>query len=172
MAQTHLTTARMRQLGRAVQAGLPLGAKIAQGRRRARIRPVVLPPDGRAREASVIVMVDDWWGEWSKNGAWRKRRDGRIYLSTPARLARERLASLVAMAAGPTPWPAQKTWLAITVWRPSARADAINCLDGVADAVKRAIKLDDVWYAVRWLDFATDPERPRIKVQVIQEAAE
>ena len=181
--QTHLSTALLR--ARRTPGAWPISP--GAGRRRAvqaavnattsraldlvrRARPWP-SPDGRAREASATIAVGDWWSEWSKNGAWRKRRDGRVYLSTPARKARGRLARMLALAAGPVPWPAQKTWLAITVWLPSARADSVNAVDGICDAAKVAIKLDDRWFAIRWLDWAIDPAKPRITVVVTQEAA-
>ena len=50
-------------------------------------------------------------------------------------------------AEGWKPQKKTKTWLFITVYKKDHTGDAINTTDGLADAVKREIGIDDCWFS-------------------------
>lgn len=62
--------------------------------------------------------------------------------------------------------PMQKVHLAITVWKPNNRMDAINLIDGIADIIKEVIGVDDRYYALS-LDWFISKE-PNIQVRITQ----
>jgi hypothetical protein len=137
-----------------------LGITVA---RRARVVTEVVGVGARHAYACVPYTAE----AWSKNKAWRHRKDGRVYLSTPAREARETLTALLRQPA----WPQRKTWLVVDVYLGDHRSDPINTVDGLADSVKIAIGVDDRFFAIKHLDWFIDPENPRIEVQVYQDAS-
>lgn len=65
-----------------------------------------------------------------------------------------------------------KVWLDILVQKPSHRVDAVNMLDGICDAVKEAIGIDDNWFAIRRLDWQIVKENPMIYIGIGQEILE
>lgn len=163
MATIHLTRADMRRLAQRIQKPRPMARRVPRRPR---------PDDPCARTVSATVPYTAQ--AWSKNRAWCHRRDGRVYLATPARQARAALAQALSLDCAQRgclpPWPARKTWLGLVVALPTQRGDAINVLDGVADAVQRAIRVNDAHFAVRCLDWTIDPADPRIEITVSQEA--
>ena len=64
-------------------------------------------------------------------------------------------------------WKKQKTWVIIIAHKPNHRGDVANFVDGISDAVKKAIQLDDCWYSFI-LDYEID-EEAKIVIKVIQE---
>jgi hypothetical protein len=62
-----------------------------------------------------------------------------------------------------------KIWLDIFVQKPDHRGDAINVLDLVADALKKAIEIDDRWFSVRRIDWEVVKENPKLFIGIGQE---
>jgi len=59
-----------------------------------------------------------------------------------------------ANAAGVTlPLPTRKIWVALMVEKTTPRSDAINVIDLVCDGVKKAIEVDDRWFALYRVDW-------------------
>lgn len=95
------------------------------------------------------------------------------HLTLEARQARQAVVDAVRLARSRGParrWPERKTWLEVQAWKPSHRTDAINLLDGLADAIKEALGIDDRWFAVRRLDWSLDPTDPRVLVLIEADA--
>ena len=79
---------------------------------------------------------------------------GRVYLQEAARAHRETLGwELKAALKGRVFQPRRKVWLDLFVQRADLKSDPINVLDGVADAVKDLVGLDDRWFAIWQLDW-------------------
>lgn len=62
--------------------------------------------------------------------------------------------------------PKEKVHLAITVFKPNNRCDAINFIDAVADIIKEVIGVDDRYYALS-LDWFIS-EEPNIQIRITQ----
>lgn len=105
---------------------------------------------------------------WTKNAEYGYGRD-RVWISKDHRTAREHLGALIALAMRGRTVATNKLWLDILVERPNHSSDAINVLDGVADAVKSVIDLDDRWFAVRRLDWTVVPLGGQLYVALGQE---
>jgi len=63
--------------------------------------------------------------------------------------------------------PKTKTWLNLKVFKPNNRSDAVNFVDGISDALKKAIKIDDRYYSMI-IDWEIDKEQPRFELVVWQ----
>lgn len=111
-------------------------------------------------------------GAWSKN-AQHGMGSGRLYLRDAARAHRETVGwELKAALKGRVFRPRRKVWLDLFVQRANLKSDPINVLDGVADAVKDMVGLDDRWFAVWRLDWAlVRKEDPWLQLQLWQDAA-
>ena len=62
----------------------------------------------------------------------------------------------------------RKVWVDIMIFRPNMRADPINFLDALSDAVKGAISIDDRYFAGSW-NWVIDKQNPRIEIIISQE---
>lgn len=137
--------------------------------------PTPPPPESRKtrKRWSIQVVVAPYvHGDWSKNRMWVTRRGGRgRCLSKRARIARDRLAAMVAAQMAGAGYVATRgvLWLRIHVCLPHHRGDAINCLDLVADAVEKGTGLDDRWYEIRCLTWEIDRANPRMVVDIGQD---
>lgn len=65
-----------------------------------------------------------------------------------------------------------KVWLDILVQKSNHRGDAVNVLDLVCDAVKRALPVDDRWFCIRRLDWEVVKKNPRLFIGIGQENVE
>lgn len=65
-----------------------------------------------------------------------------------------------------------KIWIDILVQKKTHKSDAINYVDGVCDAIKSAIGVDDNWFSIRMLDWEIVKENPRIFIGIAQEVTE
>lgn len=78
------------------------------------------------------------------------------------------LGILLKQKLGDRQFKKQKIWVSLFVYRKDMRADPVNFVDGVVDGVKKAIGIDDRWYAGSW-DWGIDKKNPRIIVRVSQD---
>jgi hypothetical protein len=60
-----------------------------------------------------------------------------------------------------------KTWVFITVYKKSNRGDVSNFVDGIADAIKKAIGIDDCYFSFV-LDYVVD-KNEKIVITILQE---
>lgn len=116
--------------------------------------------------ATAVVPYD---AGWSKNGMWITRKGTQLRgLSTKAQRHRAQLAMVLRPQAPTSVIRQNRIWLALHVAKPHHRADALNVLDLVADAVQDATGLDDRWCAVAGITWDIDPRDPRIEIAVGQ----
>lgn len=62
-----------------------------------------------------------------------------------------------------------KIWLDVFVEKLNLRSDAINLVDGICDAVKKAIGVDDRWFSIRRVDWSIVKNDPKILIGIGQE---
>jgi Holliday junction resolvase RusA-like endonuclease len=62
-----------------------------------------------------------------------------------------------------------KIWIDLFVQKPNHKGDAINVLDLIADALKKAVGIDDRWFSVRWIDWEVVKENQKIYIGIGQE---
>lgn len=118
----------------------------------------------------VMVQVPFTWA-FSKNHIYSLNRRGHVHLRDEHVEARDNLTSTLreAMARHGVKVVTNKIWLDILVEKASHRGDAVNVIDGVCDAVKKAVDLDDRWYSIRRLDWEVVPVGGQIYVGLGQE---
>lgn len=109
---------------------------------------------------------------FSKNAIYSLRKNGHIYLRKEAINIRDALTWEIIAASKGHKWKQNKVWLDILVQKPNHKGDAINVVDTVCDAVKRAIKVDDRWFCIRRLDWQIVKKKPQLVVGVGQEEDE
>lgn len=61
-----------------------------------------------------------------------------------------------------------KVWLDLFVQKPTHRSDAINVIDGVCDAIKVGLGIDDNWFCIRQLDWEIAKRDPSIFITISQ----
>lgn len=102
---------------------------------------------------------------------WLLRQDGGRYLNPEYAAERDALVILLKHAiltAKVIICPRRKVQVSIFVCKPNHRGDAANYLDGILDAVERAIGVNDRWFCGDW-DWAIDVKNPKIIVKVGQD---
>ncbi len=104
----------------------------------------------------------------SKNHIWSTTRKGVIYLQEEHRNYRDNVITICSNALKAVPIVQNKIWLDILVQKPNHKGDAINVIDGLCDALKHAIGIDDRWFAIRRLDWEIVKENPFIYIGVGQ----
>lgn len=120
-----------------------------------------------------VKLAIPWSSMLLKNHVWSYSR-GHVFLRQEARQAEEALIVRIKMALGQEyPFFHNKIWLSIYAQKPDHRAgDAINLIDRIADAVKKAINIDDRWFSIRRVDWEIAKVNPRIFIEISQEATE
>ena len=125
----------------------------------------------KKRPLKIIAAIDVKLNPWklSKNRIWKMRKGGGMYLTEEAE--RHRSAIEMALRVSRTDRafripPKTKIWVKILVRRPNMKGDPLNCLDLIADAVQRAIEVDDRWYSAS-IDWDVDKQNPGIRVTVL-----
>jgi len=132
----------------------------------------ILPPTADLMRQVRVVFPFDW--RLSKNAIWSLGRGkSPIYVGKEQRQLYDSMILVLTSAARKQGrWFQAKIWIDIRVEMPEHKGDAINFLDGICDAVKKAIEVDDRWFAVRYIDWAIVKRDPRILIGVGQEATE
>lgn len=65
-----------------------------------------------------------------------------------------------------------KVWIDLLIQKPHHKGDAINMIDFICDAIKKAIGVDDKWFSIRRLDWEIAKENPKIWIGIGQEINE
>lgn len=108
----------------------------------------------------------------SKNRLYHNGARGNKVLTAAARSHRDSLTNAVKAACSKQKVASNKLWVSMLVQKPDNRGDAVNMIDIVCDAIKRAIPLDDRWYSIRGVDWQIVKSDPRIYVGIGQESLE
>lgn len=127
--------------------------------------PVDMPEPDLVRHVRVRIPFD--WG-FSKNAMWSVARAGHVFVREEQRMLLGALGERI-RAYDPKPWPQRKTWLDILVQKPSHKGDAVNVIDLVCDGVKRAIGVDDRWFALRRVEWEIVKGAPYLFVGIGQD---
>jgi hypothetical protein len=130
---------------------------------------ITWPADGEPDLAWLVRVSVPFDWSFSKNAVWRNVGRGHVILGEEAKASRDRLIAAIERTMAGQMVVEHRVWLDIMVEKPSHRGDAINVLDTVADALKVAIRLDDVWFSVRRLDWRIVSDQPRLYVGFGQE---
>lgn len=104
----------------------------------------------------------------SKNARIAKSFRGKVYIKPEAKAAELILQGELTKALKGVRMYVNKIYLDIHVYKPNNRVDGINFLDAIADVLKKVIKVDDRWFAVKTLDWSLDRENPRIVLKLYQ----
>lgn len=89
----------------------------------------------------------------SKNHIWSYAGRGHVFKRQESRAMEDEIIFLLKNALRGKKVFKNKVWLDIYVQKPNHRGDAINVVDLVADAVKKAIEIDDRWFSIRRVDW-------------------
>ena len=108
----------------------------------------------------------------SKNHIYAMRAQGHVAMRKESVAAREEISLRIKEAVGGVKIVHNKVWLDILVQKPNHKGDAVNVVDLVCDAVKKAIPVDDRWYCIRRLDWQIVKENPRLFIAIGQESDE
>lgn len=103
----------------------------------------------------------------SKNNMKRYAR-GHYYLNPSTRTAQEEI--MYKVKAAQISWVQTKTYLEIFVEKPNNRADAINFIDTIADAISEAIQVNDRWFCIGRVDWQIKKVDPQIYITIKQDS--
>lgn len=141
----------------------------------AKIKPIPQPepPKGifcvyekAARPKYRVLVAIPFTYEYSKNKMWRTTRQGRVYITAEHRKLRQELEEILSYACGDHKWKKDKYYLSYHVQKPSQRGDAINFLDTFADAVKKAVGVDDNLLEVERISYEVVKNSENLKIFV------
>jgi len=129
--------------------------------------------------AHGLIIQIPWNKDLSKNSMINIRRDHRqqktqVMTKKEHQKSREDIIWLIKSRINQTnaKFYENKVWLDIFVEKPTHQADAINVIDGLADAITKAIGIDDKWFSIYRLDWMINKENPKIWVTITQEEEE
>lgn len=105
----------------------------------------------------------------SKNALWRTGRRGHVYLRQQAKAARDGIMAQFHNALRGKKVRNNKVWIDLFVQKPHHKGDAINLVDSVCDALKKATGVDDRWFCIRSVDWEIVKSDPMIYIGVGQE---
>ncbi len=107
----------------------------------------------------------------SKNSIYGRMSDikKRTFIRAESRNYRDAITLLTKQAMKGVDLKHDKLWLDIFVEKPNQRGDAVNVIDLVCDAIKRAIPIDDRWYSIRRLDWEINKNNPHLFIGLSQE---
>ena len=107
----------------------------------------------------------------SKNGLWSMGRGGgHVYVREIIKKQRQQMTALIrnTIARDGMVFLEGKVWLFIHIQKSNAKADAVNFVDLICDAVKDAIDVDDRWFCIAHLDWEIVKKDPQIYIGVGQ----
>jgi len=103
----------------------------------------------------------------SKNNMHRHKRYGVYKNSATTSFENELILEARAAIKGRTIFQ-NKLWIDLFVQKPHHRGDAINVIDVVCDAIKRAVDLDDRWFCINQIDWEIAKQDPQIYIGISQ----
>lgn len=120
---------------------------------------------------------DFLWSTWfrfpyslnaSKNRRWSNNGKGVVYLTGQVRSFEADLVERAKFAIEGRKIAHAKLWVSIFVQKPNHRSDAVNVVDTICDALKKALELDDRWFAIERVDWEIKKKDPEIFVRLGQ----
>lgn len=107
----------------------------------------------------------------SKNRRWSNNGRGVVFLSDGVRAYQQMLITDLTEALADRDIKQAKVWLSLHVQKPNHRSDAVNAIDTICDALKKAIGVDDNWFCIDRVDWSVQKKDPMIFIRVAQESA-
>ena len=117
----------------------------------------------------AVYLSTDYSLNSSKNRRWSNTGTGSVFLSRGVRDYQNELIGRVRNAVKAETVKHTKLWVSIYVQKPNHRSDAINVIDTICDAIKKAIDLDDRWFCIDRLDWEITKKDPKIFIKIGQE---
>lgn len=108
----------------------------------------------------------------SKNRRWSNSGAGVVFLTKSVRDYEAALIASVQRAMGGRKVAHNKVWIGLFIQKPNHRGDAVNAVDTICDAVKKAIGIDDRWFSIDQVDWEVVKDNPRIFIRIAQEENE
>lgn len=108
----------------------------------------------------------------SKNARWRAGANGVVYTTERVRKLDAEIQRAVVDALDGREVVQNKVWVSFFVEKPDHKSDAINVVDTLCDAIKKAVGVDDRWFSIRQLDWAIKKTDPHIIISIAQESNE
>ncbi len=125
-------------------------------------KKVVMPE--RIGVTALERFIISWDAGLSKNELYG-RKPGAIFLRDRARKLKQAIISMVVLKTGGR-WPVGKIWVDIIVQKDSQKADAVNVVDILCDAIKDGIGVDDKWFSLGLVDWEVSKIAPKIVFQI------
>ncbi len=117
--------------------------------------------------AIAATVVVPFTSALSKNAMWQPVGRGHMIVREESAAARKSVADAIRAALAGARATKRKLHVALMVFKPTHRMDAINFGDVICDAVQDATGLNDRWYTLE-VDWAIDRETPRIEITISQ----
>lgn len=127
---------------------------------------------GEVNLAWIIRIAVPFHYALSKNHIYTTTRKGHIFLREDQKTMRLVIHNAFRAALGDRRIAHNKVWLDILVQKSDHRGDAVNVIDGICDALKKAIGIDDRWFCIRRLDWEIIKDKPMIYIGIGQESDE
>lgn len=108
----------------------------------------------------------------SKNAVYSLRKGGHVSMRRDSKAWRDALIAKVKQGIRGREVRENKVWIDIFVQKDNHKGDAINLVDLVCDAVKKAIDVDDRWFSIRRVDWEIVKSEPHVFVGIGQEDVE
>ena len=118
---------------------------------------------------NIIEIELPYMPELGKNQMKGFRKGGGYYVQQGYKDAVQAIVSLLVMKGKGIKWKQDKVWVEIFLQKSRPNSDVANFIDGIYDAIKIGIGVDDCWFAGKQ-DFEYDKEiEPYIIITITQE---
>lgn len=105
----------------------------------------------------------------SKNRRWSNTGQGHVFLGSAVRKYEAELIRTISRAMSGVAVRQSKLWISIFVQKENHRSDAINVIDTICDALKKAVGLDDRWFCLDRVDWEiVKNDKPMIFLRIAQ----
>jgi hypothetical protein len=116
-----------------------------------------------------VVVAIPYVQSLSKNSIYAVGRGGHVYLREQAKAAKAVVEAKLRSALRGVRVATNRVWVDIFIQKPSHKSDAVNLVDMVCDAAKRAVGVDDRWFSILRLDWQVTRNNPQIFIGISQE---
>ena len=106
----------------------------------------------------VAIIAIPFTLDSSKNRRWSNTGRGHVFLTKCVRQFEANLVANLRQSLRDIPVKHAKTWVSIFVQKPNHKSDAINTVDTICDAIKKAIGVDDRWFCIERVDWEIKKE--------------
>jgi uncharacterized Zn-finger protein len=107
---------------------------------------------------------------FSKNHILSTTRRGHVYMRQEHKAVRDNLITVFQKTLANQKLVQNKVWVDIYVQKTNHKGDAVNVVDAICDALKKAIGVDDRWFSIRRLDWQIVKDDPKIYIGIGQES--